>query len=164
MAERLLNITGAQALDDYLQQLPAKVERNVLRGALRAGALVVLPAAKANIHQISGDLARSLRVRTGAKAGRVRAVVQSKNFEAPFVEFGTRAHTITAKGRKSLSVGGLFFQSVDHPGARPHPFMRPALDANAAAAVVAAAEYIKTRLAVKNGLDTADVQIGVDEA
>jgi hypothetical protein len=42
--------------------------------------------------------------------------------------------------------------------------MRPALDAQASAAVVAAAEYMKDRLATKHGLDTSDVVIEGDES
>ena len=34
---------------------------------------------------------------------------------------------ISAKGG-ALSFGGNFYKSVAHPGAKPHPFMRPALD------------------------------------
>jgi hypothetical protein len=37
--------------------------------------------------------------------------------------------------------------------------MRPALDGQSSAAVVAAGEYIKKRLATKHGLDTADINI-----
>jgi len=48
---------------------------------------------------------------------------------------------------------------VQHPGSRPKPFMRPALDGRAQDAVVAAAQYMKRRLATKNGLDTSSVEI-----
>ncbi|MBK7493597.1 MAG: hypothetical protein IPI17_17935 [Nitrosomonas sp.] len=52
---------------------------------------------------------------------------------------------------------------ISHPGVSPRPFMRPALDANAEAAIVGAGEYIKKRLAKKNGLDTAGIEIEVEE-
>jgi hypothetical protein len=41
--------------------------------------------------------------------------------------------------------------------------MRPALDQQAQAAVIATAEYMKNRLATKEGLDTADIVIAGDE-
>ena len=45
---------------------------------------------------------------------------------APYVEFGTMAHTITAKG-KGLSDGKSFFgKTVKHPGTAAQPFLRPA--------------------------------------
>lgn len=156
----LLDVKGGRELAAFLDQLPAKIQRNVMRGALRAGAAAILPAARSAIRSQDGVLADSLKTRTALRGGVATARVYTRAFYARFVEYGTRPHTITAKNRKGLSVGGLFFQSVDHPGARPRPFMRPALDQNAGAAVQAAAAYIKERLATKHGLDTAGVEIG----
>jgi len=49
---------------------------------------------------------------------------------AAHVEFGTRPHVITAKG-KGLSDGKNFFgKSVKHPGTKAQPFMMPALTSN----------------------------------
>lgn len=48
----------------------------------------------------------------------------SQVFYARFVEFGTAAH-----------INGGRFAGSKHPGARPQPFMRPAWDANKAAAL-----------------------------
>lgn len=49
--------------------------------------------------------------------------------------------------KRSLVIGGKFVGStVHHPGARPHPFMRPALDRKHDEAVVAAQAYIDRRL------------------
>ena len=153
-------VKGLDQLQKFLDQLPAKVEQNVMRGALRAGANVVKPAAQAGINNVSGDLARSLRVSVRAKRGTVTAAVKTDLFYAKFVEYGTRPHWITSRDGKALSIGGLFFtNAVQHPGTSPHPFLRPALDAQAAAAVVAAGEYIRNRLAAKHGLDTADIVI-----
>jgi hypothetical protein len=70
---------------------------------------------------------------------------------------------ITAKNRKAVSVGGLFFQSVQHPGARPKAFMRPAADTQAQAALIAVGEYMKKRF-TKAGLDTADITVEGDDA
>ena len=51
---------------------------------------------------------------------------------------------------------------MNHPGFRPKPFMRPALDSQANNGVLAAADYIKKRLATKNGINTADIDIGME--
>lgn len=40
-----------------------------------------------------------------------------------------------------------------HPGARPKPFMRPAFDTQHRAAIEAAREYIRARLAIKHGIN-----------
>ena len=154
------NVKGLAALQAALDSLPAKIEANIMRGALRAGAKVIATAAKDNIASHSGDLASSVRI--GAKidraAGRVIGYVRaggqkSAAFYAHMVEGGTQAHVIKAAPGSALAVGGGLYTQVQHPGARPHPFMRPALDSHAGAAVEASREYIRKRLAAKHGID-----------
>ena len=159
-----VRVKGLSDLNKFLQQLPAKVEQSVLRGALRAGANVVMAEAKANdwFPVDSGQLRDGLKVSTSSRRGRVTAKVKATGkhaFIAPWLEYGTAAHKITAKKGKGLFFGGLFVKGVQHPGSRPKPFMRPALDGRAQDAVVAAAQYMKRRLATKNGLDTSSVEI-----
>ena len=49
---------------------------------------------------------------------------------APYVEFGTRPHTITATG-KGLTDGKTWFgKTVNHPGTKAQPFLLPALTGN----------------------------------
>ncbi len=167
MAGDTTHIKGLSDLNNFLQQLPVKLERNVLRNSLRAGMNVVKPAAQARIHNVSGLLAAGLKVGTRARGGTVTATLKATGKHrsiAHLVEFGTRAHMIMPKDHDgSLSFLGRFFKSIQHPGALAHPFMRPALDQQANAAVVAAAEYMKQRLATKHGLDTAHVMIEGDE-
>lgn len=161
MAE--IHVKGLADLQKFLDQLPAKMEKNVLRGALRAGMNVVKPVAKSNIRSVSGLLAKGLKLSTNSKGGTVTASLKATGkhgWLARFVEFGTKAHKIAARKVPALWFGGRFVKSVDHPGAKPHPFMRPALDSQAQNATVAAGNYIKARLATKHGLDTSDVTIG----
>ena len=157
-----VRVKGLSELNAFLQELPSKVEKNVLRGALRAGARVVQAEAKANVPVDTGTLRAGLKVSTGGKGGMVMAKVKATGkhaFVAPWLEFGVGAHAITARKGGWLFFGGAFAKSVDHPGIAPRPFMRPALDSRAQAAVVAAGEYMKQRLASKHGLDTADIEI-----
>ncbi len=166
MADTLVHVKGLSDLQAFLDQLAPKVERNIMRGALRAGMKPIQEDAKQHAAVASGLLRDGLKISTRAKGGTVTASLKSTGkhgFLAHWIEFGTTAHTITAKNMKSLSVGGMFFQSVDHPGAKAHAFMRPALDARAQDAVVAAGNYIKDRLSTKEGLDTSDVMIEGDE-
>lgn len=156
------HVKGLADLQKFLDQLPVKMEKNVMRGALRAGMNTVKPVAKAIIRSVSGLLAKGLKVGTKAKGGTVTATLKATGkhgWLARFVEFGTAAHKIAALKVPALWFGGLFVKSVNHPGAKPHPFMRPALDSQAQNAVVAAGNYAKVRLATKHGLDTADVTI-----
>lgn len=156
-----VHVKGLEDLQKFLDELPAKVEKNIIRSALRAGAKLIQQQAVANVPVKSGELRNSLKISTRARVGRVTASVKTKLFYARFVEFGTHAHNIAAK-TGWLSFGGIFAKSVQHPGARPHPFLRPALDATASAAVVAVGEQVKKRL-TKEGLDAADVMVEGDE-
>lgn len=182
MAE--IHVTGLADLQKFLDTLPAKIERNVLRGALRAGAKVIEAQAKARapVGQPSsenkrlyggyaGALRDSIRVTTRIKGGRVTASIKAggKNsktkadvYYAHMVEFGTSAHNIAAHIGGWLSFMNIFVKSVNHPGAKPHPFMRPALDSQASNAVVAAADYMKQRLQSQHGIDTSSVVIEGD--
>lgn len=188
----MVNVKGLAELQKFLDQLPAKMEANILRSALRDGANVVKDQAAQNIHNVSGDLAKSLKVTTriDKRRGIVWAKVKAKHFTAPFVEHGTRPHLISVReedkainvrrsfklGRlvresmttinrklRALKIGNTFVGSVDHPGAKPHPFLRPALDARAREAVVAVGNFIKAKLKTKAGLDASHITVEGDE-
>ncbi|HSW83538.1 MAG TPA: HK97-gp10 family putative phage morphogenesis protein [Usitatibacter sp.] len=167
MADDDIHVKGLSQLQALLDTVAPKIERNIMRGALRAGANVIKPVAAANIHSVSGELAKGLRVTTRARGGTVTASLKAggpHSFVAKWVEHGTRPHTITARDGGALRFGGGFVKSVQHPGiVSPKPFLRPALDSQASAAVIAVGEYIKNRLATKEGLDTADIVIEGDE-
>lgn len=142
-------ISGGRQLDDFLKTLSTKVERNIMRSALRQGANAFKDAVKANIPVDSGALRRSVRVSTKAKGSRVTASLRVGNKRAWYghmVEFGTAAHQILPKNAKALAIAGVAVRSVDHPGAAPRPFMRPAFDSKGAAAVQAVATQIRARL------------------
>lgn len=204
-----IHIKGLSELQKFLDELPAKLEKNILRGAVRAGMKVVLPVAQANIHAVSGELAAGLNVGTRTQKGKVFATLRTKGkhgFVGKFVEYGTRAHFISvqegekpinirqsirqgklvrasmstvnrgvrrrAEGSigqgdeavKSLKIAGRFVgPTVSHPGSVAHAFLRPALDAMAQPAIIAAANYIRTRLSEKEGLDTSGVILEGDE-
>lgn len=160
------HVTGLAELQKMLDTLPAKLEANVMRGALRAGMKPVKEEAQTRAAVASGALRDGLKVSSGMRYG--KAVVSLKargkhGYLARWIEYGTSAHKILPKNRKALVIGGQLVNSVDHPGTRAQPFMRPALDTRAQDAVVAAGEYIKKRLATKEGLDTADIEIGGEE-
>ena len=161
------HVKGLRELNEFLQQLPVKIERNVLRGALRSGMKVVLPLSPSKIHSVSGELAKGLKIGTRARGGKVTSNLKATGPHrsiAHLVEYGTKAHTITPKSEKGwLSFLGVFAKKIEHPGARSKPFLRPALDAQAQAAVIAAGEYIKSRLETKHGIDTAHITVEGDE-
>ncbi len=173
----MVHVTGLAELQKALDEFPAAIERNILRGALRAGANVIAEEARRLVPVKTGQLKESIRVSVrpfpGGKlvatvkaGGRFKVYASGKAikdaaykttgasgkpvyhapFYAHFVEFGTARHWIKPKSRKSLFIAGLLKELVDHPGARPKPFMRPAFDSKAQAAIEAMADYIRTRL------------------
>jgi len=145
-----LHVSGLSELDRLLKELPAKIEGNIMRGAVRAGAKVMETRAKELVPVDDGDLRDSIKVSTKSKRGKVSATVRAggkKAFYAHMVEFGTARHFIKPKKRKSLFFAGIAREVVDHPGTSPKPFMRPALDNSQREAVDAAAAYIRARLA-----------------
>lgn len=157
-----VRVKGMRELNQFLQQLPVKLERNVLRGALRAGAKPVQEQAKRDAPRDTGKLAEGIKIGTKAKGGRVVANVKLTGPHAHigrWLEYGVAAHQITASTGGWLFFGGNFAKAVQHPGIPARPFMRPALDSQAQAAVVAAAQYMKRRLEEKHGLDTSDIEI-----
>lgn len=157
-----VHVTGLRELQGFLDTLPVKIEKNIMRSALRAGAKIVQAHAVANVPIKSGQLRSSIKIGTRARGGRVTASVRTKLFYARYIEFGTAAHSIVARGGGWLSFGGIFAKEVQHPGSRPRPFLRPSMDAMAGAAVVAVGEQIKKRL-TKAGIDASDVLVQGDE-
>lgn len=165
-------IKGLADLQAAMGQLPVKVETNIMRAALRAGCKPILEAAKKNVPVQTGDLRDSLRITSGStKRGRVmRSVVAGGKVKgkpgrvwyAHIVEGGAAAHVIQARNGRMLAIG---VSKVNHPGFAGKPFMRPAFDGQAQAAVVAVREYIRERLALKHGLNVPapDEGAGSDE-
>lgn len=145
-------ITGGRELDEMLRTLSVKVEKNILRSALRAGGVEFRKEAKAIVAVEDGDLARSIRVTTRTRKGTIYVSVKAGGKRAPhwhFVEFGTRPHRIMSQGEGGLRIGGSYVGAVDHPGARPFPFMRPTFDSKAQAALIAIAKQIRKRLTIE---------------
>ena len=166
-------VKGGAALKDFLASLPANLERGVLRGALKAGADEIAEGAREGCR--SPEVRASVQVTARSEKGLVTAKVQTKgdgSYMAPWLEFGTDPHFISvddeqragrtvgrinrlAKERDSshsLVIGGQFVgTTVFHPGAKPYPFMRPAVDNREAAAIAAISSHISAK-ATKAGL------------
>lgn len=162
----LVHVKGLSDMQKLLDTLPAKMEQNVMRGALRAGMKPIKEAAKDGAAKATGVLAAGMKVSVRARAGKITASLRAAGkhgYLARWIEYGTSAHQIKAKKGSALVIGGQPVMVVDHPGAKPQPFMRPALDNNAQDSLVAAGEYVKKRLATKHGLDTSEIVIEAEE-
>jgi len=163
--EQYKNIKGGAELQAFLDQLPAKMEANIMRSAMRQGANVIRDEIKQNVPVSSGDLRDSIKVSSGSRNGVVKATVRVGNRKAWYahlIEYtGAAAHTISAKGKGMLSFGGFFGKSVQHPGMKAKPFIRPALDSRANDAIAAVGDQVRKRL-TKEGLNNAPA-IEVDD-
>lgn len=185
MSTRDEAIGGGRELQELLDTLPGKMQKNINRAGLRAGAAVLLPAVKQNIPVDQGDLRDSARVTSRAKGAEVSASVKvgnKKAWYANLVEYGTKPHyikvsdvdrgpgrgigrrgtaarretlaSIRTVNRRVLQIGANFVgPSVHHPGTRPQPFMRPAIDEKLPEVLRAVTKKIHERL-TKQGLNT----------
>jgi HK97 gp10 family phage protein len=166
MANRNINIAGGKALAEFLQTLPLKLERNIMRSALGAGARVIVNEAKNNVPVDAGDLKASGKVVTNSKRGYVEANARfgsKKAWYGRFVEFGTAPHLIKGKNGGMLKFTARDGKSVEtpqvsHTGAKAKPYLRPALDSKAEEASRAVANKIRERL-TKEGINTIDTVI-----
>jgi len=172
-----IRLSGGPELLALLDQLPKTLERNIIRGGLRAGAKVIQQQAKANVPVDSGQLRRAIGIGTRAEGGRLSAYVKLRgpgSYLGPFIEYGVSPHLIkiadearpirnTRRGprplgigtinkmvaRGSLVIGGNFVgPMVHHPGHAAKPFLRPALDQKAREAVNAMGAYIAHRIQI----------------
>lgn len=168
-----VQFTGLADLEKALQELAPKVQKNAIRGALRAGQKVILQAVKlaAPVGPPSfgnrkyglqaGDLAKSARISIRARNGDLVASVKvgnSRVWYAHLVEFGTAAHVIAAQPGHALNVNGRDVKRVLHPGAQKKPFMRPVFDSttNQQGALEAFAAYMRKRVDAELAPDPAE--------
>ena len=170
-------VTGKSEVRSYMNALPGQITR-MLQGAGRAGGRVIADEAKSR--SASDDVAEAVIVKSRRDEGRIVVTVTVKPgyiwSRALWLEYGTDAHFISvddsqregrsvrrinaqtreAGGNASLVIGGKFVGStVWHPGARPHPFLRPALDVKEQDAIRAAQAYINARVS-RRGITVTD--------
>jgi len=115
------------------------IEVKVATSGLRVEALSLKPAITRLIGELADYAERTMREeapkRTGALRKSIRKAVSSMEAEigsqvpyAVYVEYGTRPHIITPVKARALrfEVGKeiVFTRLVQHPGAKPNPFVR----------------------------------------
>lgn len=160
----MVTVRGKSEVKAFMSRVAGDIEDKLLRGAARAAANVVADEARDRTQ--SSEVRAAIKVATKKETGRVVAKIQVKGpgaYLAPWEEYGTEPHFISvddsqrkgmsvkrinqAQKEGSLVIGGEFVGStVWHPGATPHPFLRPALDTKEAEAIRAAQNYITARV------------------
>lgn len=159
-----IEIKGLKELKRNLRALPTILQDKVLLAGTREAANAIAAQAKSNAPIGRGTLTyRKGKIRIGNLRSSI-TVVQTRNPStgeigfavtlakgstgrkyAHLVEFGTKAHEISARtlnylrrvvrnGQEIVDIavlaipGGRFVRHVHHPGSRSRPFMAPALD------------------------------------
>lgn len=175
-------VKGKGEVKEFIGNLPAEAQNKLFRGAARAAANVVADEARQRTQ--SSEVRGAIKVAVGKdEGGRTVAKVQVKGrgaHLAPWEEYGTAPHLISVDESQrngmsinrinrlakqpdknhALVIGGNFVgKTVLHPGVRPHPFLRPALDTKEAEAIAAAQAYIDARISpsgIKGGPEGGD--------
>jgi HK97 gp10 family phage protein len=143
--ETEFKVEGLKELYDMLQQLPVKLEKNILRGAIRAGSKSVADEARRRAPVLSfpdprremGALSKSVRVMsTGVRGGVVKGGVVAGG------------KTTVGRGKSKVAADAFYAKFVEFGTAkmRAHPFMRPAVDTRTQQAIDATAAYIRDRV------------------
>lgn len=168
-------VKGLAELDNALRQLPDKIQMNVLRGAMRAGAKVFAQAAVAAAPRRSGRLKRSIRYSarfdrkrgmpvgssSAGRGGKGRPLNASA-FYARLVERGTAPHMIWPRSPNTLLAIGRPY--AKHPGTRANPFMASSFAIKKGDAVLVAANYIRKRLLTKHGIEVSETGLENESA
>lgn len=105
------------------------VRAELTKGLTRA-ALVVQNLARQLVHVKTGRLRASITTEGVKASGDGLSVTVGTNVVyAPFVEYGTPAHVILPVTKKALYWTGADHpvRSVNHPGSKAYPYLRPAL-------------------------------------
>lgn len=119
-----IEVSGIDAVEKHLQDVPVKVEREVLR---QMAQFVYDHAEKgADRHTKTGALRQSLYNRP-IPGGREIGHDTGRAPYAVFVHWGTRPHVIGPKNKKVLRWSGpngfTFSRHVNHPGYKGDPYL-----------------------------------------
>lgn len=155
-----VRIDGIDRIDAALREVPLKLARNIMRGALRAAGKVIADQVKETVPVRRGALRDSVKVSSRIKDGMPKAAVKFGNrkaFYARFIERGTKAHEIRPAGAKSLYFAGIYDEIVRHPGAEARRTVQRAVDTRREDATAALIAYAQKRLA-NEGIDLPDTE------
>ena len=142
--EMRVEVVGLEDVVDALRELGADMESAVEAIALAAAE----PMARTVAAKAPGKIGDAIVTETTEKSkSRVTVSVgpSRKAWIARFVEFGTGAHTVTARKQRALKLYGLniYRKRVEVVGVAARPFMRPAFDTGQSASQTAAANAAK---------------------
>lgn len=150
MAE-LQHVAGLKELQVALKELPQRIAKNVLRGAVGAGAAVIRNEARARAPVSTGD------VRAGhPPPGTLKRAIYQKQIRELSSAVKQTFYVGVRKGKQyrnqgkkgNLSQDAYYAKFVEFGTAKmaARPFMRPAFEAKKGEAVQAIKDYLATRI------------------
>ena len=145
-----IEIQGLAELYAQLEGMSEKMQKNIMRGAVRAAAKVIQEAAKARApvlqepdeRRAAGALRDSIRLMSTRTKGEV--------IEGGVAAGAHRGDVMTAEGGQGKYKFSPFYALMVEKGTKnmaAHPFMRPAADEKSGEAIEAMKEYIAGRIA-----------------
>lgn len=141
MPTEVVKIQGLKELNAKLKSMATKDANRITRRGIAKMAQVIRKEMRQRAPKDTGFLRKNLayKIKREPRGGYSATVgPKPKAFYARFLEFGSAAHAIpnkNSKSRKPITIGGRVFDSVQHPGTSPHPFLRPAFEAKKREAV-----------------------------
>ena len=141
MAETV-TVTGLRELADALRELPLRVARSSLRGAVSSAAALVRDKAREIAPKLTGEMARDIQIKRARTSGnellRARYDV--------FVRAGKKSR-LSGKAR-GVDKDSYYWRFVEFGTSKmaARPFMRPAFETTKSAAVEQIKEYLKDRI------------------
>ncbi len=147
----MVTVKGVDELLKALKQFPQNIQKNVLKGAVRAGAASLVKEAKANVPADTGNLKKSIGVVEvkSKKPQYVQFKVTSRKgfgWYAHMVEFGTlgkRDEPLSPETRRSPKAIEMAEKGFGSPA---QPFMRPAYENKGEETIIVAKEYLEKRI------------------
>lgn len=159
-ADFSVKLEGFDTLKARTEALPQKLQRNILRGGMRAAVGVIRKLAREFVPVRTGKLRRSIRASARSfRDGRLVGTVTSGGkgaWQANIIEVGAKPHKIRARRGKALSIGrGGYVKQVDHPGHRAYRYMERAATQGEKPAADAFSNYVQTRVSryMSTGVD-----------
>jgi HK97 gp10 family phage protein len=136
-----IQITGLSDLEKNLEQFSDRIAKNILRGAVSAGAAVIRNEARLKAPKDTGEMARDImikRARDSRGSGLITYHV--------FVRTGKKSRL--AGKKRNVNRDSFYWRFVEFGTAKmsAKPFMRPAFDTAKERAVQAIKEYLAARI------------------
>ena len=143
MARRRVSTSTVLAVDldvTGVAELPELTRQAILLG-MRRGMNRIRQLARANasggvVQRRTGKLAGGVRAQTVRRGDDVIGRVWAPTFYGRMLEYGTQPHVIQPRTKwrigkrpaKALAAGDRFWARVKHPGVKPRPWFRPAVE------------------------------------